>query len=184
MLEAQIKQGSYLMSNKNHHATLLYPAMLGLMLALGWGQASADEGQLQVSESVTLNASSAAVWALIGDFNGLYRWHPAVVNSTLEGDRSKAGSVRILALGNGARIVERQQSHNDAQHSYGYQILYSPLPISGYESQIMITDKGAKRCEVTWSSSFNAAGAPDTKAEEIIRGIYKGGLDNLAGLFN
>ncbi len=172
------------MPHKNRHATLLGQALLSLVLLFGWGQASADAGQIQVSESVTLNASVAAVWALVGDFNGLYRWHPAVVNSTLEGDRGKAGSLRILALGNGARIVERQQSHNDAQYSYGYQILYSPLPVSGYESQISVTDKGGKSCEVTWSSSFSANGVPDAKAEEVIRGIYKGGLDNLAKLFN
>jgi len=173
-----------MMSHNNRRATGLGHALLSLALLFGWGQASADAGQLQVSESVTLNASSAAVWSIVGDFSGLYRWHPAVVNSTLNGDRSKAGSIRVLTLGNGANIVERQQSHNDAQHSYGYQILYSPLPISGYESQIMVTDMGAKRCEVTWSSSFNAVGVPDAKAEGIIRGIYKGGLDNLAKLFN
>ncbi len=173
-----------MMTYNRTHATLLSHALLSLALLFGWGQASADAGQIQVSESVSLNASADAVWALIGDFNGLYRWHPAVVNSTLNGDRSKAGSIRILTLGNGANIVERQQSHDDAQHSYGYQILFSPLPVSGYESEIRVASQGGKRCEVTWSSSFSANGVPDAKAEDIIRGIYKGGLDNLAKLFN
>ena len=173
-----------MMSHNNRRATVLGHALLSLALLFGWGQAWADAGQIQVSESVSLSANATAVWALVGDFSGLYRWHPAVVNSTLNGDRSKAGSIRVLTLGNGANIVERQQSHNDAQLSYGYQILYSPLPVSGYESQIMVTDQGGKHCKVTWSSSFSANGVPDAKAEEIIRGIYKGGLDNLAKLFN
>ncbi len=168
------------------HRTLRRALHSGLLLvvALVCNPVMADEGQIQVSETVTLNASADAVWALIGDFNGLYRWHPAVVDSLLDGDRSKPGSLRILVLGNGARIVERQQSHDDGRHSYGYQILYSPLPVSGYESQIRVSPMGSGKCEVTWSSTFSAAGVSDDKAEETIRGIYRGGLDHLASLFN
>lgn len=31
-------------------------------------------GPVQVEESVELHAKPAAVWALVGDYNGLYRW--------------------------------------------------------------------------------------------------------------
>ncbi|RME35632.1 MAG: SRPBCC family protein [Gammaproteobacteria bacterium] len=159
-------------------------SILFLAVALACAQARAEAGQIQVRETVTLKAGADAVWALIGDFNGLYRWHPAVVNSILDGDRSQAGSLRILVLGDGARIVERQQSHDDGQRSYGYEILYSPLPVSGYQSQISVTPMGGGKCQVSWSSTFSAAGATDAKAEETIRGIYRAGLDHLASLFN
>lgn len=135
-------------------------------------------GNIAVEESVKLNVKPSAVWALLGDYNGLYRWHPAVASS----DRND--NVRVLTLGNGAQITETLLSKDEDNRSYRYQIDKSPLPVSDYESEIKVKLDGQGGSVVTWSSSFNASGASDAEAEKTIRGVYQAGLQNLGKLYN
>ncbi|WP_415892119.1 SRPBCC family protein [Neptuniibacter sp. PT8_73] len=135
-------------------------------------------GNIAVEESVKLNVKPSAVWALLGDYNGLYRWHPAVASS----DRDN--KVRVLTLGNGAKITETLLSKDEGKRSYRYQIDKSPLPVSDYESEIQVKLDGQGGSIVVWSSSFNAAGASDAEAEKTIRGVYQAGLQNLDKLYN
>ncbi|MFW1676519.1 SRPBCC family protein [Pontibacter sp. JAM-7] len=148
-----------------------------LLSALISGQALAA-GNIAVTESVQLNAKPAAVWALVGDFNGLYRWHPAVIKS-----QSTSDTGRILTLGNGATISETLLSQDNEAHSYSYRIDESPLPVASYEASIAVsaTENGSL---VTWSSSFDASGASDEEAASTIRGVYKAGLEHLSDLYN
>jgi len=135
-------------------------------------------GNIQVEESVQLTVKPSAVWALVGDYNGLYRWHPAVTTS------ERNDKTRLLTLGNGAQITETLLDLDNAQHSYRYAIEQSPLPVADYESTIQVSSDGKGGSTVTWSSSFNAAGAPDKEAADVIRGVYQAGLANLEKLYN
>lgn len=142
------------------------------------GSTAAIAGNINVEESVQLNAKPAAVWALVGDYNGLYRWHPAVAKSERE------DKTRVLTLGNGAQITEMLLSKNEQQHNYTYSITESPLPVADYKSSISVQSDGQGGSKVIWSSSFNAAGASDSDAEGAIRGVYQAGLENLDKLYN
>ena len=135
-------------------------------------------GSVQVSESVELNAKPAAIWALVGDYNGLYRWHPAVKDS------KRTDNVRLLTLGNGAQITETLIVMDNEKHSYNYTINASPLPVSDYESSIAVKANGNNSSIVTWSSSFNATGTSNEEAAQVIRGVYQAGLNKLTELYN
>lgn len=137
---------------------------------------SAYAGAVNVSEDVTLTTKAAAVWALVGDFNGLYRWHPAVSKS----DRNN--NVRILSLANGATITETLLS--ESENAYTYRIDNSPLPVANYEATIKVSAGEAGKTMVTWSASFDAKDVSDEEAANIMRGVYRAGLDNLAELYN
>lgn len=135
-------------------------------------------GSVQVSESVEINAKPAAVWALVGDYNGLYRWHPAVKES------DRTNNIRLLTLGNGAQIIETLTAMNNEKRIYNYTIIASPLPVSDYESSIAVKTNGSNGSVVTWSSSFNAAGISHEEAAKVIRGVYQAGLNKLTELYN
>lgn len=135
-------------------------------------------GSVNVEESINLNAKPDAVWALIGDYNALYRWHPAVAEST------RHGEIRILTLGNGAKFVETLTDQNDDTRSYSYVIDKSPLPVASYASSIKVEADGAGGSKVIWNSSFDPNGVSPEKAGEIVRGVYQAGLSNLAKLYN
>lgn len=139
---------------------------------------------IQLQECRTINSPAQAIWALLGDFNGLYRWHPAVADSLLSGDRTTPGSIRTLILADGAKLVEKLISLDEDGMHYRYQIIEGPLPVSGYESEIRVIEEADKRCTVRWQSTFSAAGASDEEARAVIREIYTAGLDSLSALYD
>ena len=139
----------------------------------------ASAGPLSVTKEMTIDSAPATVWKLVGDFNALDIWHPAVAKSTASG--SGVGAKRVLTLGNGATIDETQTARG--KHSYSYKITKSPLPVKNYKSTIALKPAGEGKTLMTWSSTFEADGAPDDKATETIAGIYDAGLAKVAGNF-
>jgi len=133
----------------------------------------------RVSMSTELPASVKSVWKVIGGFNALPDWHPAIAKSEL----SDGGTKRTLQLLGGGFIVERLQSQGD-EYSYSYSILESPLPVRNYTAAIAVRPNGdGNGCRVEWSGDFQAANVPNSEATRVIRGIYQVGLDNLKMIF-
>lgn len=131
----------------------------------------------KVSMSTKLDVSATEAWQLIGGFNTLPDWHPAVEKSEL----TEEGQVRKLSLTGGGSIVEKLEKIDDKERTYTYSIVDSPLPISNYTSTITVrdTDDGTV---MDWSSEFNAVGA-ENDAVDAIQGIYQAGFDNLKKMF-
>ena len=143
------------------------------VLALGASGASA----LEVTKQVPAAAAPDKVWAAIGDFCGIAKWHPAVEKCTSE---TKDGVLmRTLSLKGGGAILEKQVKRDDAAMSYTYAIIESPLPVANYVSTISVAKAGAGTT-ITWTGKFDAKGAPDAKAMEVMGGIYDAGLAALA----
>jgi mxaD protein len=158
---------------------IVFRKLLFVVALIASGPALAD-GSLNTSRETTLNATPATVWKMIGGFNHLDVWHPVVVASDLNGK----GDVRVLTLGDGAKITEKLLSHDDAKMNYAYAITESPLPVKDYVSTISVMPAEGNKSVVIWSSSFNANGAEDAQAVETISGIYEAGLNNLVKHFN
>lgn len=134
----------------------------------------------KVHETQTLRGSVDEVWAAIGGFNDMPRWHPAVASSTLE----DGGRVRRLRLVDGASLVERLHSFSEHERSYVYSIEQGPLPVSRYRSLLRVREpEGGSGCRVEWSGEFAANGVPEAEAMSIISGIYRAGLDRLGERF-
>ena len=136
----------------------------------------------KVNQSTELPVSAETVWGMIGNFNALARWHPAVEKS----EESKAGgaTVRKLSLRGGGTIVERLERRDDKGRSYSYSIVESPLPVSGYKSEIKVRPgKDASSCSVEWSSEFQPTGVPESEAVKAVRGIYEAGFQNLRKMY-
>ena len=133
----------------------------------------------EVSLSSSVPISPDKVWELIGGFNALPDWHPAVEKSELEED----GSVRRLTLMGGGSIVERLEKMDEGSHCYEYSIVESPLPVSNYKSRLELVDDGKGGTKINWSSEFVPSGASETDASKVIEGIYTAGFENLKKMF-
>lgn len=132
----------------------------------------------KVSESLHLTVPAAQVWQMIGGWNALADWHPAIEKCELE----SGGEVRRLHLVGGGEIVETLHHHDDGARSCTYEINAGPLPVANYKATITVAeeDGGAK---VEWSSEFEPSGAPESDAVATIQGIYQAGFENLKKLF-
>lgn len=135
----------------------------------------------KVSLSSNLPATPDAIWKLIGGFNALPDWHPAIAKSEIvtEGNITR----RKLSLLGGGTIVEKLEKSDDDGHVYSYTIEESPLPVANYMGTIRVTEAPGGGSTVEWSSDFEAAGAPENDAVQAIQGIYQAGFDNLRKMF-
>jgi hypothetical protein len=127
-----------------------------------------------------LAASADEVWRLIGGYNALSEWHPAVERSVLE----EGGRMRRLSLRGGGGLLERLQAFSERERNYAYTIEEGVLPVASYRSTVSVRDRGTARgCEVCWSGEFTPSGASEAEAVGTIRGVYRAGLDALAKRF-
>jgi Polyketide cyclase / dehydrase and lipid transport len=132
---------------------------------------------VDVSKTINAPAAPDAVWAKIGDFCGIGKWHPAVEKCEMA---EKDGATwRTLSLKGGGSIVEKQLARDDANMSYSYAITESPLPVANYQSTISVTPNGAGST-IIWVGKFDAKGASDEEAAKVMSGIYEAGLAELA----
>jgi uncharacterized protein YndB with AHSA1/START domain len=62
-----------------------------------------------IVKSTILDAPTGSVWAVLRDFNGHDRWHPAVAASTIERAQAsdKIGCVRRFKLQDGSELREQ-----------------------------------------------------------------------------
>ncbi len=135
---------------------------------------------VNVSMSITINASADEVWKTISDFNGLGKYLPLITKSTMEG--SGVGALRTLTLQDGGQVIARLESMDKHARTLSYKILISPLPVDGYVSTMKVKDLGNNRCEVEWSSTFKPKGAPEADVKNLIEGIYSMGFEGLKKL--
>ena len=152
-----------------------------LALTLGVSITSAAEGKLSVRKGIIVSATSDVVWDLLGDYNSMEVWHPAVLNSILVGDGVTAGSRRLLIIPGVGTIAEELISHSDETMTLVYRIIDSPLPITNYVSTLQVEatrDPKDKTSKILWTSTFDAKGdAPEEQGIEIVTGVYKAGLE-------
>ncbi len=134
---------------------------------------------MKVYRSMILDAPIEQVWAAVRDFDGVSRWNPGVTNAQLEsGEPTQTGTVRHLDIVDGSVFRETLLAHSDLDRYYTYDILESPLPVTGYVSThrfVPITH--SSQTLGIWESEF--ACAPDlTEAMEKTVGddIYIGGM--------
>jgi len=134
----------------------------------------------KVSMQTELDVPVQQVWDLVGRFNALPDWHPAIEQSELE----NGGQVRRLQLVGGGTIIEKLERIDDQEHLYTYSIVDSPLPVSDYTAMIRVRrDENSNKTVVEWSSSFSPDGAPENEAVNLIENIYQTGFDNLRRIF-
>jgi hypothetical protein len=120
--------------------------------------------------------SPDALWKKVGGFCGIGDWHPAIEKCVLSSD----GKERTLSLKGGGTIVERQESVDNANHTYTYTILSGPLPVANYHSTISVSPD-AKGSSIKWVGAYDAKGASDADAKKVIDGIYESGEKALVG---
>ncbi len=136
---------------------------------------------VNVEMKTSVNASAQDVWQVVGDFSKLHKFVAAV--SECVADSSEVGAQRTLTLQDGALLVERLESIDHDAKTLEYSIVSGPLPVANYRSKMEVREAGTEKCEVHWSSSFDASGASEEEAKGIIEGVYSMGFSGLKEIF-
>ncbi len=101
------------------------------------------------------------VWAMIGDFGGLHRWHPQVSGV----DLSWEGRIRTVHYVDGSRAVERLEARSDAMRRYVYVVVDGKLPVNNCRAALHVSEnKGGST--VMWSCEFEPLGDGEDNARK------------------
>jgi carbon monoxide dehydrogenase subunit G len=146
--------------------------------------------RLKVSETITIDAPAAAVWAKVGNFDALKDWHPAVAESSASNGNAE-GSVRVVKLKGGGEITETLNRHEPAAMRYIYRVRDGgdALPVTNYSSTLELKADGDKTI-VEWRGAFyrgfpNNDPPPeknDDAAIKAVTAVYTSGLAHLKTL--
>ena len=131
---------------------------------------------LTVKKTIDVSAAPDRVWAAIGDFCGIAKWHPAVASCSQHFKDGK--KYRDIAFKDGGKVEEQIYDWNDEGHYYTYIVIETTLPIEHYTSTVAVMPRGGGST-ILWTGRFDAKGVPDAKAMEEISALYESGLDLL-----
>ncbi|PIE18266.1 MAG: hypothetical protein CSA66_04990 [Proteobacteria bacterium] len=117
---------------------------------------------------VTLNADAADVWKVVGPFDAIQTWHPAIGKAEL----SKDGQRRTLHMPDGSTSVERIVTYDDAAMQYRYAIVDPGPPLKDMLATFTVMSLGGKTV-LTWEADFDAVpGAPVDKVKAMLEHIF------------
>ncbi|MCX7190549.1 MAG: SRPBCC family protein [Methylotenera sp.] len=145
----------------------------------------------KVSKEIVIQASPKKVWALVGDFSAMQKWHPDVLASSLESRPDadeKTFIYRTLTLKNGGSIIERQRETQAGEMKLGAVLVQGDLAVSNYSDAISVKPSlVAGESVVTWVGRFNnkanlmqaPAGQDNVAAITTVEAWYAAGLANL-----
>jgi hypothetical protein len=138
---------------------------------------------VNVYTSSVIDLGADSVWSRIRDFNALPQWHPAIADSRIENSQpsDRIGCIRHFHLKDGGMIRERLLALSDYEYSCTYEILESPMGVTGYVATLKltpVTDGG--RCFAEWSAEFDCEpGREHELTERIGHGVFQAGFDAL-----
>jgi uncharacterized protein YndB with AHSA1/START domain len=133
----------------------------------------------EVSVSTRISAPADEVWRLVGGWNALPDWHPAVEKSEVE----QGSNLRHVRLADGTEITEQLENIDADERTYTYSITSSPLPVTNYRSTITVRSEG-NTSTVEWSTNFEPLGVPEADVVRSLSDFYRAGLENLKKLLS
>ncbi len=134
----------------------------------------------KVIRSTVIDHPIEAVWAVLRDFNGHDRWHPAVADSIIERGQTsdRVGCVRRFHLRDGSELRELLLTLSDADTAFSYCLLETPVPLFNYVAHVRlapVTD--GDRTFWHWESRFDTPAGRDSELAALVgREIYEGGF--------
>ena len=131
----------------------------------------------EVTKTGTFAASPADLWAMVSDFGGLDKFIDAMDPYETVGEG--LGAKRSIPMG-GGMVVETLDALDDDARSLTYSIVESPLPFKDYSAVMTVSESGASGSELTWTGTFEPAGASKENAEKLAGNIYSGGIAGFA----
>lgn len=141
------------------------------------------ESLLNVKEMVEVKANAQDVWAKIGDFGNIAAWHPAITaTEIIDGENNQRGAIRAVTLHDGGALKEKLISYDPVRYKYVYTMVDGALPVSGFQSYIMVQPVTSNISRIFWSARFKPTGVSNEEALNTVSLVYRDGLNHLKGL--
>ena len=136
----------------------------------------------QVTESLTIKVSADEVWDVIGAFETMHVWHPAI--DATEIFEKDGVTYRRLTLTSGDTIEESIDAHSDEAKRYSYTMTdFGPLPLAAYSASLSVQAISDNETEISFAGAFEPKGVPNFVVSTAVSRIFKAGLDGIGKQF-
>ena len=135
---------------------------------------------VKIVRSTIIEAPIEAVWDVLRDFNGHDQWHPVVADSVIERGlpSDRIGCVRRFHLADGAELREQLLALSDADMTFSYCLLDTPIPLLNYVAHVRLIPVTAG--DMTFwhlTSRFDTPPGREKELEkQVAENIYEGGF--------
>jgi mxaD protein len=163
--------------------------LLAALVSLAPQAFGADANMLTARQSIRINAPPEAVWAVLGDFNGLPRWLSFIEYSEIVvGTDNEVGAIRLVTRRNGTKVTERLLEYDPHGMRLAYTYVDGAVMASDYFPVLTVKDGGNGTSLVEWSARFKRLayavdppppGQDDKSLTDLYNGLYKAGLESL-----
>ncbi len=135
-----------------------------------------------VSQTITIQAEPAKVWALLRNFEGVARWDFSVERSVPVDENQATLSRRVVYKDNAGREEDVLDMRSDADMTLSYHASSASWPVTQYHAELSVRQGPAPgTSEVEWRAKFDVrnqlAGSSDGSAKESRPGPVVFGLD-------
>ncbi len=162
----------------------------GAVIATHQAQAHGPTRQ-KVTQTIDIARTPARVWAIVGDFDSIAKWHPLIASSPADHGNA-VGSKRTLTLKaeGDPHFEEELVKYDAAAHSYQYRIeSVDPkvLPVNNYTAWFEVQDGPSGGSTIEWRAAFYRGymlndpppELNDAASSKAVAGVLRAGLDNI-----
>lgn len=148
--------------------TTLCASILAIVLAALVPASAHGPTPHKAEGKVTIDAPVATVWRMAGDFASIGAWNPLVKKVEAKGGNAP-GAERVLLLEKG-EITDGLDDYDVAGHTVSWRLLkenVEAFPVSFYTATLAVSDAGAGKSEVVWTTRFYRGDTGNFPPEEL-----------------
>jgi hypothetical protein len=138
-------------------------------------------------KSTIIDAPVANVWRVLRNFDSVPLWSTDVSEAVIEdgGVADRIGCIRRLTLPDGSFFRETLLALSDADHSFSYDIIESPLPVSNYVATQRFTPVTTTGQTFTaWAVNFEVSDEDAAQMRKVIgTAIFESGFEGMKNYF-
>lgn len=130
--------------------------------------AHADSGVV-----ATYDATPDQIWEMVDFHQPSENIMPPISTSERTGEGVGAVKYNTLAGTDGAKVHLLLTYYAPEDRAFTYHIHESPLPVANYVGEVRVTETADGKAQLSWQGTYDAAGVPEAKADEILGGFYQ-----------
>jgi hypothetical protein len=138
-------------------------------------------------KSTIIDAPVADVWRVLRNFDSVPLWSADVSEAVIEdgGVADRIGCIRKLTLPDGSFFRETLLALSDADHSFSYDIIESPLPVSNYVATQRFTPVTTTGQTFTaWAVNFEVSDEDAAQMRKVVgTAIFESGFEGMKNYF-
>jgi uncharacterized protein YndB with AHSA1/START domain len=133
-----------------------------------------EAAMAHLRNTISIEASPEAVWAVLGDLAATNEWLPGTVAARMD------GSTRICQTADGGEIREEISAYSAARRTYRYRHIQVPLPIERSTGTFAVEAGASGGAVVVLESEFDALDpAMESEIERMFDGALEQALESL-----